>query len=74
MKTKIFLCKEIQVFKNKSIELQLSRWEDSPMFSAEYYNRGSNQDHKGFSLSVTLFYHEVRIDFYDHRHSEGSAE
>lgn len=59
--------KYISVSKNKSLELQVSRWKDAKFFDYEFFIR-RNQDHAGFTMSLTLFYHELSIDFYDNRH------
>lgn len=69
MKENTFRCKHVPLTKNKSGEIQLSRWKESKIFDFDFHIRRKNQDHTGFDLSVTLFFYEFRIAFYDHRHA-----
>jgi hypothetical protein len=63
-------CKNFTLSKNKSAELQLSRWEDSRFFDLDAQIRSKNHDHAGFRVALTLFYYEFSLDFYDHRHAD----
>ena len=74
MKTNEFLCKAFQLPKNKFIEFQMSRWEDAKFFGIERSFRSKHQDHAGWFLAVTLFYHEFSVNLYDRRHADVRAK
>lgn len=56
----------------KAVEVQVSRWENAPFFSAPslWHRKKGTDDHHGVEISVTFWWHEFRIDFYDRRHKE----
>jgi len=53
---------------NKSLEVQLSQWDDMPRFEISCERR--REDHAGFELCVTVFGYELSVNYYDHRHAE----
>jgi hypothetical protein len=66
----VYFYKHFILSKNKILELQLTKWPESPIFKLEYYIRGSNQDHKGIMVTIVLFRLTLDIDLYDIRHKE----
>ncbi len=70
MKIDTFKCKFFKLSKNKGLEFQISHWKDSSLFNLEFTYRGKEQDHKGFDVIITLFRYELRLAFYDVRHTE----
>jgi len=67
MKPDSYKCWNLQVWRNKSIEFQVSRWRESKRFDFSLWRR-RRTDHAGIELCVTVFGIEFRVDFYDHRH------
>lgn len=67
--SKILFVRSLRLAQYKSVEFQLSRWDDADPFGFEL-NRRRDCDHPGVELCVTLFGRELRIDYYDHRHRE----
>ena len=71
MKKDSFKCKAFFPSHNKVLEFQLSRWGSSKIFDSSCWKRKKGKfDHHGLEITVTLFWHELRVDFYDRRHKE----
>ena len=66
--------KYFELKKNKIVEFQIGRWESAQFINWEFYTTSREQDHAGFYASITLFYHELSIHFYDTRHAEERAK
>jgi hypothetical protein len=59
----------LRLTRHKSVEFQISRWDDVDPFGFEL-NRRRDCDHPGVEVCLTLFRRELRVDYYDHRHRE----
>lgn len=55
---------------NKALELQMSIWNNSPMFGLEWSYRTKHEDHQGLDIDLTIFHLELAFAFYDVRHAE----
>lgn len=67
MKLNTYKNKYFTLSKNKTLEFQLSRWEESPLFGFTWSLR-RKVDHPGFSIYLTLFGYEFSVEYYDVRH------
>lgn len=67
MKEDTYVCKSFKLSAHKYLELQFSRWSCAKMFDWSFWHR-VKEDHPGVEVTLTLFWHEFRVDFYDHRH------
>ena len=64
-------CTRFNIQKNKTLEFQVSRWPNAPIFDFEFDKTNAGErDHHGVELAVTLFKQEFRVHFYDCRHKE----
>ena len=71
MKKNDYRCLTVPVSKLKTMEFQISRWEDAKCFEIDgHISRKGIHDHHGFEFAVTLFWYEFRFSFYDCRHVE----
>jgi hypothetical protein len=64
---RILFARCLRLAQFKSVEIQLSHWAGTPLFSIDLTRR-RKCDHPGVEFCLTLFGRELRIDYYDHRH------
>lgn len=66
---KHYFDREWQLFKNKSLEIQFSRWEIAKyLVSLKVDARWSGEDHAGPRLSIQIWRYYFDIQLYDHKH------
>jgi len=64
-----YFCDEWKVSKNKSIEVQISKWNTRTYTIFGINSRLSfKEDHAGFKFELELFDRSLIFNFYDHRH------
>ena len=68
-KSKDYVYKERVIAKNKSVELQISKWgAASSLFTLELDLRWKGQDHAGPSIMIEVWKYFFNLKIYDHRH------
>jgi hypothetical protein len=65
---KDYFFKEYSISKNKSLEIQISKWGHSYTLFGITIRPSWYQDHSGFMVDVTLFNISFIANLYDHRH------
>ena len=67
--SKDYICKERVISKNKSVELQISKWSKAHSlinFDLDLRCRGG--DHAGPSIMIEVWKYFFNLKIYDHRH------
>lgn len=66
---KDYVCKDWQISKNKSVELQITNWRGaSNFFTIDVDTCWFGMDHAGPEFNISIGPYEFMLKLYDHRH------
>ena len=69
LKDKHYVCKERVIAKNKSVDLQISKWSKAhSLINFDLDLRYTGGDHAGPSILIEVWKYFFNLKIYDHRH------